>query len=459
MTYAAAVYLFILSLSLSLSLSLPVMLCRLTARGVAKALLRCCNSIPPPLAAGAPSTARAARFFGTGGGDAYSPPERLALDMIRYALDHARAQKSSDSYGHAMLVLEQGLSNLRIGAEVVEGSGSSDNAMGMLLLAMSTLHYERGELKDSADKLEMVHKLGRVSLDVKVAAWESCAGLDLEAGQDVNALLVTDNCSYCLQSSIESGLPVSKVTQLRAKSIKGFVDLVNRQHDSLYHGLEGDINQLDVGASLLSWGEVSHCVGNFSLAKECYAKALLTSEANRTSNFSYLASANMVPEEVIIGANCALGQHFTHSGKFEEAEELLTKALVKAEEHFGLTHPKVGVVLTCIAIMYKHKAQKEASSSILIQEGLYRKAIDLLKAPMLDCEDVVPLNRSDVIALARAGYADLLCIQQNRKEEGERMKKWAQSMWKNRRLSLAEALEFSDTSKPAVVDTRICRVL
>lgn len=72
---------------------------------------------------------------------------------------------------------------------------------------------------------------------------------------------------------------------------------------------------------------------------------------------------------------------------------------------------------------------------------------------LLSFTNLFPVDKSE------GGYADLLCIQQNRKQEGERMKKWAESMWRNRRLSLAEALEFSEPSKSAVVDTRICRVL
>lgn len=71
---------------------------------------------------------------------------------------------------------------------------------------------------------------------------------------------------------------------------------------------------LDVGNGLLSRGEFSHCTGNFSFAKELYEKALLTSEARETSSITYLAAANMVPEEVIIGATCALGQLLSHSG-------------------------------------------------------------------------------------------------------------------------------------------------
>ncbi|RRT52785.1 hypothetical protein GW17_00049242 [Ensete ventricosum] len=114
------------------------MLGRFVARRTAtKVLLQYPKTIPLPVAA--------ARCLGTGGVDA-SSHERLALEMIRYALSHARSQKSGDSYAHALLVLEQGLSNLRgvVGAGgAVDGAGSSDNAMGMLMLAMSTLHYER----------------------------------------------------------------------------------------------------------------------------------------------------------------------------------------------------------------------------------------------------------------------------------------------------------------------------
>lgn len=34
----------------------------------------------------------------------------------------------------------------------------------------------------------------------------------------------------------------------------------------------------------------------------------------------------------------------------------------------GSHHPKVGVILTCVALMFRHKATKEHSSSLLIQE-------------------------------------------------------------------------------------------
>ncbi|KAF5176265.1 Tetratricopeptide repeat (TPR)-like superfamily protein [Thalictrum thalictroides] len=132
----------------------------------------------------------------------------------------------------------------------------------------------------------------------------------------------------------------------------------------------------------------------------------------------------MVPVEVLLGATCALGQLEAHSGNFSDAEEILTRALTKAEEHFGPHHPKVGVILTCIALMFRHKAKLEHSSALLIQEGLYRRAIEMLKAPSLETEgEESMVQRNDIVALARGGYADILSVQESRKAEGNRMRK------------------------------------
>lgn len=74
-----------------------------------------------------------------------------------------------------------------------------------------------------------------------------------------------------------------------------------------------------------------------------------------------------------------------------------------------------------------------------------------------------------LLGIYEGGYAEVLCVQQNRKGEGERMKKWAESVWRNQRLSLAEALEISEPSKVAaeiaepskvaVIDARVRRVI
>ncbi|KAI9116131.1 hypothetical protein K1719_013061 [Acacia pycnantha] len=129
----------------------------------------------------------------------------------------------------------------------------------------------------------------------------------------------------------------------------------------------------------------------------------------------------------------------------------------KARSH----HTKIGVGLSCIALMFRRKAVLERSSSLLIQEGLYRRAIELLKAPPLESEGAVPfVDRGDIVALARGGYSEGLSVQENRKDQREKMKSWAEAIWKNRRLSLAEALEISDSSsKVPIIDVRISRIL
>ncbi|EXC14809.1 hypothetical protein L484_009465 [Morus notabilis] len=100
-------------------------------------------------------------------------------------------------------------------------------------------------------------------------------------------------------------------------------------------------------------------------------------------------------------------------------------------------------------------------SALQKPEGLYRRALELLKAPPLDTEGAeAKVARSDIIALARGGYAEVLCVQQNRKDQGQEMKSWAEAAWRNRRLSLAEALAISEeSSKTLVIDTRISRAL
>ncbi|CAA6669395.1 unnamed protein product [Spirodela intermedia] len=399
------------------------------------------SSVRPPAAA----VIGALRSFGGSGLDdsqrQQQKQRQTAQQMIQYTLGLARSQKSADSYAQALLVLEQGLSNLHAGS----GEGS-DDAVGMLLIAMSTLLHERGEINDAMEKLQMIHQLEHCSPVTRVAAWEGLVGLNLELGEDDSSSILSDECLEVLRNNREEDAPMSNILYLRAKAIRGLVDMVR-----------GDLQS---GNLALSCGEFLHATGNVSLAKDFYERALQISEANGGIEFSSLAAANMVPNEVSLGATCALGQLLMHSRDFQGAEELLTKALNKAEDIFGSNHPKVGVVLTCIAMMFGQKAKMERSSSLLIQEGLYRRAIDYLKAPASINEDSNGQDqRRDIIALARGGYAEILCVQQSRKEEGERLRRLAESQWRNPRLSLGQALEISEPAKAAIVDTRISRIL
>ncbi|OVA17812.1 Tetratricopeptide repeat-containing domain [Macleaya cordata] len=340
------------------------------------------------------------RFYKSDGQDV----DPVALQMINYAISHARTQRSDESYGQGLLILEQCLSaNIRDGAD-----NSTQNSRGAALLAMSTLLSERGDFGGAMEKLERIQELPHSSVGVRVAALEGLIGLNLEMGQDVTSSMLADKWLQLLKTNlghgVNDGSHAFEVLQYRAKAIKGLAELIlgNYEMAETCFG-ETQEDKTFSGNALLSHGEFLHGRGNFSSAKEFYQKVIQgVPETESFVDPSSVATCNMVSTEVLLGANCALGQLEAHSGNFTDAEEILTRALTKAEEHFGSHHPKVGVILTCIALMFRHKAKLERSSSILIQEGLYRRAIDLLKAPPLEAEGgEEKVERRDIVALAR----------------------------------------------------------
>ncbi|XP_011027662.1 PREDICTED: uncharacterized protein LOC105127888 [Populus euphratica] len=383
----------------------------------------------------------------------------VALQMIDYALSLARSQKTDESHAQAMLVLEQCLSSQSSENHVV-----THNSKAMVLLAMSSLLSARGSYDDAMEKLQNIQDLIHSHLDVRVAAMEALVGLNLEMGNDDTSSVLADKCLELLgKVELKNSDESTEVASARAKAIKGLAELVQGNLESAEPFFQGFLdNKGCIGNAALSYGEFLHAMGNFSLAKDFYQKVIQeVAKKKDFTDFHVLAACNMASEEVLLAATCALGQLEAHLGNFGNAEETLTSALNRAEQLFGSRHPKVGVVLTCLALMFQHKAKREHSSSLLIQEGLYRRAIELLKAPPLDLEvNRTMRNRMDIIALARGGYAETLCIQENRKGEGEKMKRWAEAAWRNRSLSLSEALKISDYSnRMPVVDARICRAL
>ncbi|EEF30820.1 conserved hypothetical protein [Ricinus communis] len=389
----------------------------------------------------------------------YASP--VALQMIDYALSLPKSQKSDESYGQAMLVLEQCLSSQSSeGQDIV-----TQNSKGMVLLAMSNLLFQRENHDEAMEKLQGIRDLAPSSLGVRVAAVEALVGLNLELGNDDASSVLADKCLEELLGKDEHDTTGGvEAANARAKAFKGLVELVRGNlgsAESLFQGLQE--SEGCVGTAALSYGEFLHATKNFSMAKDLYQNVVAeVAEKKDFSDMHALAACNMASEEVLLAAICALGQLEAHMGRFNDAEETLTKALNKAEQLFGSRHPKVGVVLTCLALMFRQKAVQEQSSSLLIQEGLYRRAIDLLKAPSLDSEDIVMMGspRRDVVALARGGYAETLCVQQNRKGEGEKMKRWAAAAWRNNSFSLTEALKISESSnKLPVIDARIGRVM
>lgn len=384
----------------------------------------------------------------------------VALQMINYAVSHARSQKSDESYGQGLLVLEQCLAT-----QLIEGEEPGiANSRGMVLLAMSTLLSERGDFDEAIEKLRRVQEFSSSLLHARVAAYEAMVGILLELGQDDTSSMLADECLELVrkQTPDSSSLHFEAI-EARASSVKGLIKLVNGDTESAEEIFEGNQDgKLHNGNVALSYGEFLHSARRFTLAKEIYQKVIQRgSESKDFVDPFGLAACNMTLENIMLAATCALGQLEAHLGNFADAEELLTKALSQTEESFGSHHPKVGVILTCIALMFRRKAMLERSSSLLIQEGLYRRAIELLKGLPVQPSGVdIDVKRRDIVALAKGGYAEVLGVQQNRKAQGQEMKKYANIMWSNRRLSLAEALDASDSSsKVPVIDARICRVL
>lgn len=392
------------------------------------------------------------RQFCTNTGPSINP---VTVQMLNYALSLARSQKSDDSYAQALLVLEQCLS-----------SQPDDNSKGMVLLAISTLFYERCQFSEAVEKLQKVQEeLNLNCIGVRVATTEALVGLHLELGQEGVASALADVCVQLVNTiKLEIGNGYGfDVSEARIKATKGLIELVcsNLKSAETLFDVARD-GKSHSGNATLSYGEFLHTQQNFTVAKEFYEKAIKGMLETKEFNDLYqVAACNMVSEEVLLAATCSLGQLEAHMGNFAGAEEILTRALTRAEQQYGSHHPKVGVVLTCIALMFRRKATLERSSSLLIQEGLYRRAIELLKAPPVQIGGMEgKLHRRDILALARGGYAETLCVQQNRKAEGEKMKCWAESAWGNRRLSLVDALDISEpSSKVPVIDTRICRAL
>ncbi|KAJ1402626.1 Tetratricopeptide-like helical domain superfamily [Sesbania bispinosa] len=353
---------------------------------------------PSPISRPSPLAASSFRSFNNGLELDKNMAVPDAVRMINYAMRQARTDQSVGSYGLGMLVLKHCLET-----ELTEGKDPQhENSKGIALLAMSTLMSERGKYSDAIEKLQSVQELTNSFLGVRVAAFEAQAGLHLELGQDDMASVVADKCVELLEKQKTGDF---EALNIRAKALKGLVELVNGNVESAEAFFDKSLcDKLCDGTAALSYGEFLQTKQNYSMAKEVYRNVIQGATEIKESGNPYLGAGNMNLEGLMMGAMCALGQLESHLGNFGNAEQHLTKALNKAEETYGDRHPKVGVVLTCIALMYRRKAIQEHSSSLLIQEGLYRRVTDLLKVPPVETESegAAPLvDRSDIAALAR----------------------------------------------------------
>ncbi|KAK1426999.1 hypothetical protein QVD17_15681 [Tagetes erecta] len=374
----------------------------------------------------------------------------VALQMIDYAFSLSRSQKTDESYGQGLLVLEQ-----------CESNQGDSNSKGLVVLAISSLLSERGNLVGAIEKLNTINDLKPSCYPIRVAAIEALAGLHLELEEDDTSSVIADDCLKDLDANKPELGCGFELLDARVRALKGLIELGRGNVDSSQTCFKGVENNSGAGNDALSYAEFLHATRDLSTAKELYQNVIKGIPESKDYSDPYnLAAGNMAREDILMAATCALGQLESHMGNFDDAEKILTTALTMTEERFGSHHPKVGIILTCIALMFRHKATLERSSSLMVQEGLYRRALELLKAPQLETEvEQAKVYRKDIIALARGGYAETLCVQQNRKAVGEQMKNWAEAAWKNRRLSLSEALDISSDpcSKIPVIDARISR--
>lgn len=399
------------------------------------------------------------RSFNTG----LALDKSLAIDdvvrMSEYALRQARSAKSVGSYGMGYLVLKHCLTT-----ELTEGNDPKhENSKGIALLTMSTLFSERGDYDDAIEQLDGVQELSNSYLGIRVAAYEAQAGLHLELEQDDMASAVADKCIELVENEKTEDFEALNV---RARAIKGLVELVKGDIKSAEPFFDKSLRtKLCDGTAALSYAEFQQTRQNYSMAKEIYQNVLEGANELKERGNVYLGGGNMSMEGLMMQAMCALGQLESHLGNFRNAEEHLTKALTKADQIYGEKHPKLGTVLTNMALMYRRKAIEQKSSSLVVQEGLYRKVSEIFKFPPPETESEgaaaakQTVKRNDIVALASGGYAELLSVQENRQSEGEKMKKLSDSLWKNSRMSLDDFLGNTEASLCPVVDARICRLL
>ncbi|XP_026403480.1 uncharacterized protein LOC113298838 isoform X1 [Papaver somniferum] len=230
----------------------------------------------------------------------------VALQMINYGVNHARSQRTDESYGQGLLVLEQCISS----------NTREEDVQGIALLAMSSLLYERGDYSGAMERLEKIQGLTHSNLGVKVAAMEGLIGLNLEMGEDVASSKLADTCFQLVNSNLKHSSHDFEMINYRAKAIKGLVELVlgNHRTAETYYGVAPEEKNFP-GIAVLSHGEFLHASGNFSSAKEYYQKVIQgVPETESSDDPSSLATGNMVSAEVLVGASCALGQLEAHSG-------------------------------------------------------------------------------------------------------------------------------------------------
>lgn len=397
--------------------------------------------------------------------------ESIATEMIKYA---ASSRNQEAAHGEAIRILEQGRVFL-----LNEGV-SAANATGRVLLILATFYADRARLADAVEALQLASDLEPAGLEVRVAALEALTGLCLRLQQEESALRYAHSCGQLVASASE-GVPTDVLMELqfRSKAVAALSALVCARCGAADSRLFEDVpawlgensrQTAGVAAAVLSVAQCAHVGGSLKIAGELYERTITIIQNSKEAGEMTLASVAMAPDEVHVGALAGLGQLATHRGDFEEAEGKITEALTLAEKINGDRHARVGITLACLADVFARRGKvKGSGDSFIIAEGLYRRSQEYMGSPDLDVPDTGNLvDFVDIMALSRARCAEIVSKFPNRDEEAERVKKWANMMWRGpqpltdlMKLDGAQRSSGNETSKEGqvLIDVRLGRVI
>ncbi|XP_024400899.1 uncharacterized protein [Physcomitrium patens] len=363
--------------------------------------------------------------------------DSIATEMIKYA---ASCRSNESAHVEAIRVLEQGRTFL-----LNEGSSAAP-AAGRVLLTLATFHCDRGECTDAVEALQVASDLKSAGLGLRVAALEALAGLCLRLHEEGSALKYAHSCGQLVMAAGDS-VPKEELVELqfRSKAVALLPASVCARHgaadtqlfEDVPKRLEEDCHRAaGVAVGMLSVAQCAHIGGYLKIAGDLYRRTIsILQNSKESSSKVTLASCAMTPEEVQVGALAGLGQLACHVGDFDEAESKITEALTQAEKINGDKHPRVGIILACLADVYARRGKVMGSGdSFIIAEGLYRRCQDYLRSPSIDVPDTGKIvDLVDVMCLSRARYAEIIHKFPNRDEEADKIQKWASKMWKGPR--------------------------
>eukprot|EP00850_Spirogloea_muscicola_P008819 SM000048S16531 [mRNA] locus=s48:218276:223505:- [translate_table: standard] len=369
--------------------------------------------------------------------------ESMADQMIEYW----RASRSKAPYVEALRILEQGLSFL------VQDGQAAGSATGRILMALATIHIDQGHFAEAGEALEKAAGIPRASYEVRAAALEALASLALRQHQD-EAAMSHATCLLRLVDTADRGTGDHRLVEIlrdRALTIMGFIEHIRHRlqpAEDLFKEAGAWHDEVDVPtSSVLMHAEHLHALGDMTRARDLYSTALrMTSPA---CSQAAVAAGPIAPEEVHMGSLAGLGQLACHLGEYDEAEAKLAEALSHAEEINGEKHPRVGVVLAALASVYDQRGRARGSGDVIMAEGLYRRALELLRASEPSAYTDRDDDFVDVIALTRGRCANVLGWAKNRETEADRLRQAAKEGWAGEgslENALAESLGSADAA-------------